>query len=73
MKQYRNITMYGVKKLLRQIRKFHRLNDPEIAHSREDELFQKVLKAIANGVDNPQELAKEALKSTKLDFPRWCS
>jgi hypothetical protein len=47
-------------------------HDPEAAHSHEDRLFLDVLKAIANGERNPDELAAEALKSNDIDFPRWC-
>lgn len=48
-------------------------NDPEAAHSLEDDLFVSTLLAIAKGSDNPKELAKAALKSTKIKFPRWYS
>lgn len=48
--------------------------DPEGAHSQEDDLWQAVLQAIANGeVDDPRLAAFEALETTKIDFPRWCA
>lgn len=47
--------------------------DSERAHSREDKLFEDVLQAIADGCEAPSVLAREALESIKLDFPRWCA
>lgn len=48
--------------------------DPEVAHSKEDKLYFDLLWAIAKGkVENPQELAKEVIKTSRLDFPRWCA
>lgn len=47
--------------------------DDEAQHSKEDDLWEDVLFAISTGVDNPQELAKEALRSKKLKFCRWCA
>lgn len=48
--------------------------DDERAHSWEDKLWEDVLRAIANeDVDNPYTLAKEALKTKKIDFSRWCA
>lgn len=50
-------------------------HDPEAAHGMEDELYQDVLREIA---DTPpwetgrhSELAAEALKATDLSFERW--
>jgi hypothetical protein len=45
----------------------------EVAHSLEDRLREDILKAIANGVDNAQELAQLALTTSDLDFSRWCA
>ena len=47
------------------------INSDPIAHASEDMLYQNVLHAIADGVANPKELAKEALKVAKLKFSRW--
>ena len=47
--------------------------DPECAHSSEDTLRDDVLEAIAAGAPNAQELAREALKTNDLTFPRWCA
>lgn len=47
-------------------------DDDESAHSLEDELFIAVLEAIAYGqTPDPALLAREALKSRKIDFNRW--
>lgn len=48
--------------------------DDEAAHSMEDDLHQDVLKAISEGqADFPSLIAKEALKTLKFDFSRWCA
>ncbi|WP_024427708.1 hypothetical protein [Bacillus safensis] len=46
--------------------------DDEAAHGMEDELYIDVLEAIANGADNPEKLAAEALKTQDIEFYRWC-
>lgn len=46
-------------------------SDPERAHADEDGLYGDVLLAIAEGAENPVELAKAALAAGNLDFPRW--
>lgn len=48
-------------------------HDDERAHGNEDDLRHEVLEAIANGVPNAQELALEVLKTSKIDFSRWCA
>lgn len=47
--------------------------DYEVAHSKEDSLRDDVLREIARGCPNPSELAKEVLKTSKLDFARYCA
>ena len=47
--------------------------DDERAHSAEDGLREDVLKAIAEGAENPAELAAEALKTSEIAFARWCA
>lgn len=47
--------------------------DDETAHGMEDELYIDVLGAIANGADNPEKLAAEALKTLEIEFSRWYS
>ena len=47
--------------------------DPEAAHSYEDRLYNIVLKIIAIGAPNAKELAKAALETNKINFPRWCA
>lgn len=46
-------------------------DDEEAAHGCEDDLYLDVLTAIANGADNPRELAALAIVSKKIDFARW--
>ena len=48
-------------------------DDYEKAHSREDELWRDVLRAISKGADNAPELAKEVLKSRRIQFARACA
>jgi hypothetical protein len=45
-------------------------DDNEMAHAREDRLYLDVLKAIAGGCKNPEELAQAALLTQKVNFPR---
>lgn len=47
--------------------------DPESAHSLEDDLWRDVLQAIADGAPNAAGLAREALKTQDISFPRWCA
>jgi hypothetical protein len=47
--------------------------DAEQAHSREDGLHQWVLRGIGGGAPFPAALAQEAMKTTEIDFPRWCA
>lgn len=47
--------------------------DDEIAHGLEDELRERVLKAIAGGAPNAAELAAEVLKTSDIEFQRWCA
>ena len=48
-------------------------DDYEAAHSMEDTLHQDVLQVISDGAENAVELAKAALKTKKIEFPRYCS
>lgn len=43
----------------------------ETAHEMEDDLREDVLRAIANGAENPSGLAAAALKTSELPFARW--
>jgi hypothetical protein len=47
--------------------------DDEAAHAIEDDLYFKVLTAIANGAENAAELAFEALRASEINFARWCA
>jgi hypothetical protein len=50
------------------------MDDPETAHSLEDELYQLVLETIVSkNTDDVLGLCLEALKTKQMDFPRWCS
>lgn len=48
-------------------------DDPEAAHSLEDELRQLVLQDIRKGHPDAQKLAEIALSTDEIDFPRWCA
>jgi hypothetical protein len=48
-------------------------DDDERAHSEEDDLRADVLKAIRDGASDPQALAAEALKTSEIEFSRWCA
>jgi hypothetical protein len=47
--------------------------DPERSHTMEDALHRDTLKTIARGVsaEEAQALAAAALKTIRIDFPRW--
>lgn len=45
--------------------------DNEAAHVEEDQLLEDVLSAIADGADNPAELAKAALAAREVNYDRW--
>jgi hypothetical protein len=47
--------------------------DDEKAHGMEDALWQDVLRAIAKGSRKSRVLAREALKTLQIKFPRHCS
>ena len=51
--------------------------DDERAHSKEDELHVAVLREIAYNVrltgDEAGVLAAEALRTTEIEFERWCA
>jgi len=60
-----------VKKLVNEIKNCP--GDNEAMHALEDRLYESVLRAIAKGnQENPELLAKEALKTKKIQFERWC-
>ena len=45
-------------------------HDDEVAHILEDDLYSEVLRYhAANGC----EISKEALKSKRIEFARWCA
>jgi len=63
-------TIYGIKKWIKEIKEIGN-DDFEVAHQEEDSLMEWALEAIAKGVDNPEELAKEALKVKKLEYDKY--
>ena len=65
------MTLDELKAKIRLIRK--RSCDDACAHGMEDNLREEVLKEIANGAKNGQELAIEVLKTSDIDFCRWCA
>jgi hypothetical protein len=50
-------------------------DDPEDAHTREDQLLVDVLKVIADSSTDGQAraLAGAALETRKIEFERWCA
>jgi hypothetical protein len=49
-------------------------DDPEKAHMLEDELWERVLEAIAQReTTDPEGIAEAALQTRKIHFPRWCA
>lgn len=67
------LTIDEVKKAVLHIRKISK-NDDELAHTLEDSLYQTVLTAIMKQkCEDPKSCAREALRTKKLKFSRWCS
>lgn len=50
---------------------FEAKRDPEAAHILEDELWRAALRSIAEGCEDPASVAKAALLTETVDFPRW--
>lgn len=48
-------------------------HDYERAHGLEDELYEAVLKAIADNAPNAALLAHYALKTKDIEFARYCA
>lgn len=47
--------------------------DYEALHGMEDDLYKDVLRAIAEGVLEPQAVAAAALRAEKIEFPRYAA
>lgn len=58
---------------LEEIREASVLRTYDEAHRLEKDLWRDVLQAIADGAENPADLAREALKSREIVFTRWYS
>ena len=67
-----SINPYWVLQQVELLKQF--VGDFEAAHSMEDELHSAVLGHIANGTANrPEDCARAALTTEKLEFPRYCA
>jgi len=62
-----------VEAMVDQIELLAKDGDHEAAHIAEDELYIKVLEAIASGYKNPDGLAIAALEAKDIEFDRWCA
>lgn len=49
------------------------ISDEQAAHEEQDKLAEFALKMIADGQENPQEIAKVAVEVFQLDFDRYYS
>lgn len=67
------MTIEDVEKRIEEIKTKVAEHDDEGAHSSEDALHEEVLRAIAAGATNAQDLAAMALTTLQLDFCRWCA
>lgn len=68
------IDVAWVRAKVREIEKYAQKGDPEAAHSEEDDLYEEVLKAIAEKrCISPRRCAEAALSTKLSDFPRWCA
>lgn len=72
MENYKIKRVNEVKKWVDSIKDSRR--DFEAAHVFEDELYLKILRGIAAGTcEDPQQVAKEAIKTQDINFPRYCA
>jgi hypothetical protein len=64
-----------VKRRIEEVERFSSVHDDEVAHSKEDDLHQAVLRHIADHCSDLEcrELAIAALKTIDLKFSRWCA
>lgn len=69
MEEFEHVTAEWIRGEVRDLAKLG--TDDEAAHSGEDELRDTVLRAIAAGANDPQELAREVIKTSDLHFSRW--
>ncbi|MGM9908886.1 MAG: hypothetical protein ACI31O_03505 [Limosilactobacillus vaginalis] len=47
--------------------------DFEMAHEMEDDLYKDVLKEVVAGNPESKEMARIALQTREINFPRYCS
>ena len=72
MENYKIKRVNEVKKWVDSIKDSRR--DFEAAHVLEDELYLKILRGIAAGTcEDPQQVAKEVIKTQDINFPRYCA
>ena len=72
MENYKIKRVNEVKKWVDSIKDSRR--DFEAAHVLEDVLYLKILRGIAAGTcEDPQQVAKEAIKTQDINFPRYCA
>jgi restriction endonuclease Mrr len=67
----KQMTEEHIKRVIKRIEELAKEGDDQAAHELEDSLYIDVLRAIANGAENPSKLAKEALKAHEIDYTRW--
>lgn len=60
-----------VDKIARSLAKIATAFGADEQHRLEKKLWHDALKAIANGTPDAQAIAANALKSSKIKFPRW--
>ncbi len=48
-------------------------DDYEVAHSKEDDLHVNVLRVISEGEADARNLARKALETLDIEFPRYCA
>jgi alpha-D-ribose 1-methylphosphonate 5-triphosphate synthase subunit PhnI len=63
------MTITQLEKRIERLRK--KAGDSEGAHWEEDQIRKAVLRAISEGSPYARELARLALTTSRIDFPRW--
>lgn len=65
------MTVEELRRRVSELESFHA--DDEGAHGTEDRLRHDVLLAIRDGAENAAELADIVLKTSEIEFSRWCA
>lgn len=68
------ITPENIISQVAEIKKYADKGDDEVAHSRQDSMYEDIISAIANDMcPDPKTCCLEAIKSWDIPFAHWCA